>query len=920
VVPAVVAIRFCTVRHFDTERAGYSVATGFIVDKKIGLILTNRHVVRPGPSTAEAILLDHEEIELFPIYRDPVHDFGFFRFNVEEVKFMEIEEIPLAPEQAKVGVEIRVIGNDAGEKLSILSGTLARLDRPAPYYGDDDYNDFNTFYYQAASSTSGGSSGSPVVNIAGQAIAMNAGGRKKAASSFYLPLNKVKTALEILRQNILDIPRGTIQTVFRHCPYDEVHRLGLTREREALVRKSLPNETGMLVVDQVIPNGPAHNLLEPGDILVHVNQRLLTNFIAIEEIFDSSVGRLAELEVERGGITKQISIQVQNLHSITPDYFLEVGGGILHALSYQQARNHRLPVGSVYVAAEGYMLGNAGITRGCIIKTIGQTDIPTMEILEKKLQSLLHGAHIPVQYFNVNDRHQLRLSVFHMDRKWHQMQSYKRNDLIGKWTNTIAPAYPKPDYVPQSAMATPLVATTDFASEMLRSIVSVSFAIPYVIDGGCSDRYIGAGLIVDAEKGLVVVDQNTVPMTLGDLFLTFGGILEIPGKVVLVHPIHNFSIIQYDPFLLKNGRFQSATLSSELLYQGDSVFLIGLTRSDQPFWQATTVCKVEELFIAEGRPPRFRATNEEVYHLEKAMNCIGGVIANSKGHVLALWASYSNSEKKNPSSNYEIFRGLPSYLLEDTLESLKRNEAPQFRSLEVELWPLSLSKARDVGLSENWIRAIEERCSRRHILSVRRLVAKSDAAEKLKTGDVLVAINGQLATTFREVETMTQSEKVQLTLVRNQEEIQVEVSPALLSGQGTDKVVCWSGAIIQNTHRAVAQLGFLYDGVYCSRWFYGSPAHKYGMRAVHWIVEINGKPTPNVDTFLSVVKSLASCSFLRLKLVGLQDKISVITLKIDPHYWSTWTLIKTKEGWCFEEPLTTSETEIPVNSNHSLLA
>ncbi|KAH7847168.1 hypothetical protein Vadar_022764 [Vaccinium darrowii] len=45
VVPAVVVIRTTTCRAFDTESAGSSYATGFVVDKKRGIILTNRHVV-----------------------------------------------------------------------------------------------------------------------------------------------------------------------------------------------------------------------------------------------------------------------------------------------------------------------------------------------------------------------------------------------------------------------------------------------------------------------------------------------------------------------------------------------------------------------------------------------------------------------------------------------------------------------------------------------------------------------------------------------------------------------------------------------------------------------------------------------------------------------------------------------------------
>jgi S1-C subfamily serine protease len=48
VVPAVVVLQTTTCRAFDTELPSSGSATGFVVDKQRGIILTNRHVVNPG--------------------------------------------------------------------------------------------------------------------------------------------------------------------------------------------------------------------------------------------------------------------------------------------------------------------------------------------------------------------------------------------------------------------------------------------------------------------------------------------------------------------------------------------------------------------------------------------------------------------------------------------------------------------------------------------------------------------------------------------------------------------------------------------------------------------------------------------------------------------------------------------------------
>ena len=85
--------RVTQTRAFDTEAASSSYATGFVVDAARGVILTNRHVVTPGPVTSEAIFLNREEVPVRPLYYDPVHDFGFLGFDPSKLQFMKLGQV-----------------------------------------------------------------------------------------------------------------------------------------------------------------------------------------------------------------------------------------------------------------------------------------------------------------------------------------------------------------------------------------------------------------------------------------------------------------------------------------------------------------------------------------------------------------------------------------------------------------------------------------------------------------------------------------------------------------------------------------------------------------------------------------------------------------------------------------------------------
>ncbi|KAG9130911.1 hypothetical protein Leryth_006685 [Lithospermum erythrorhizon] len=828
-----------------------------------------------------------------------------------------------------------------------------------------------------------------------------------------------------------------LQVTFLHKGYDETRRLGLRTETEQLVRDaSPPGETGMLVVDSVVPGGPAYSHLEPGDVLVHINGEVITQFLRMETLFDDSVNKAIELQIERGGAPLTVNLMVQDLHSITPDHFLEVSGAVIHPLSYQQARNFRFQCGLVYVAEPGYMLFRAGIPRHAIIKKVSDVDISSLEDFITVFSKLSRGARVPLEYISYIDRHRRKSVLVTVDRhEWYAPpQIYTRVDCSGLWTSKLALAPNCPnlssgigpvgnaqapgnsrvgatageespmEQINQydnaevshgvSSMETsydpvadehmshdesdlgakkrrleddlstngsiaeqPLqepngcqlegggttdtavpgdyngaVSTASSASiaerELEPALVMFEVHVPSscMLDGVHAQHFFGTGVIIyhSQTMGLVAVDKNTVAVAASDVMLSFAAFpIEISAEVVFLHPVHNFALVAYNPAALgavgASAVRPAKLLPEPALRRGESVYLVGLSRSLQATSRKSIVTNpCAALNIGSADCPRYRAINMEVIELDTDFgSTFSGVLADEQGRVQAIWGSFSTQLKYGGSSSedHQFVRGLPINTVSQILEKIVsgvdglpllingiKRSMPLIRSLEVELYPMLLSKARSFGLSDVWIKALLRKDPvRRQVLRVKGCLAGSKAENLLEHNDMLLAINKEPVTCFRDIEDACQAldksgdidGKLHVTILRQGREIELYVGTDVRDGYGTTHVINWCGSIVQDPHPAVRALGFLPSeghGVYVARWCHGSPVHRYGLYALQWIVEVNGKPTPDLDAFVSATKEIKHGEFVRIRTVHLNGKPRVLTLKQDLHYWPTWEL------------------------------
>jgi len=166
------------------------------------------------------------------------------------------------------------------------------------------------------------------------------------STDFYLPVDKMRYVLGCLRAEE-PVRRGTLQSTWLVKTRAECNALGVTRE--TLDKHSL-GKSGLLSVDQILPEGPSHGKVQPGDILLQANNSKFESLTGFEGLLDRTIEGTIQIRIWRHGKELEYDLHVQDLFKITPIQMVEWSGNIFHDMPFLPAQHYRSPVKGVVLA------------------------------------------------------------------------------------------------------------------------------------------------------------------------------------------------------------------------------------------------------------------------------------------------------------------------------------------------------------------------------------------------------------------------------------------------------------------------------------------------------------------------------------------------------------------------------------------
>jgi serine protease Do len=211
---------------------GRGEGSGFVVDPK-GYILTNHHMV-PGPAKIRVRLADKREFTARLVGADPSTDLALLKIEAPE----DLPTVPLGDsDRVRVGDWVCAIGNPLHFDHTVTVGVVSSKGRKI-------FNASFDAYIQTDAAINPGNSGGPLINMAGEAVGINAAVSSEGQGiGFAVPINLARSILDQLRETG-HVSRGYLGIQLHELDPDLQRLLGLTEPKGALVLEVLPGGAG----------------------------------------------------------------------------------------------------------------------------------------------------------------------------------------------------------------------------------------------------------------------------------------------------------------------------------------------------------------------------------------------------------------------------------------------------------------------------------------------------------------------------------------------------------------------------------------------------------------------------------------------------------------------------------------------------
>ena len=380
-------------REQETQAAG----TGFVINKALGYILTNNHVVEGATKVEVNFLGEESDVyhEAKIVGRDPLTDSALIQLidkksDLFEVKFGDSS-------QMQPGDWVMAIGNPFGLAHTVSVGVISATARSFPI-ADQRFADV----LQTDAAINPGNSGGPLLNARGEVVGINTAiytDSRQAGNigiGFAIPINSVRELIPQLQTG--RVSRGVIGVSVSPVPADALAEFGLKDRRGALVG----------AVSKGKPAAKAG--IEPGDIILEFNGKPVKNRDElVATVVATKPGATVPVKVLRDKQEKTLSLTVEELDldeegnraaeqqrtSTEPDEEPSQGFGVtLSVLTPDTAKRLRATDAQGVLVSDveqGSPAFRAGMVRGDIITRVNRQPVRTPEEASRALAQVQSG-------------------------------------------------------------------------------------------------------------------------------------------------------------------------------------------------------------------------------------------------------------------------------------------------------------------------------------------------------------------------------------------------------------------------------------------------------------------------------------------------------------------------------------------------